>query len=271
MVMKMSKPRFSFGKNWKEYISKDLDEARILEAKKSLVKFMHIDNLRGKLFLDIGCGSGLFSLAAYQMGAKVISFDIDTDSVECAKILRAKYKISHEKWKIMHGNVLDKPFMDSIPAADVVYSWGVLHHTGQMWNAMEETIKKVKKDGLLYIAIYNSLNSIFLSSSRWRQIKWLYNKSPSFVKSILVFGYMFLLFCIYTRSNRNIFDEIKNYKSHRGMSWHRDVVDWVGGYPYEYAHVGELFDFFCKKHPFTLLNLNENTGSGCHELLFKRK
>src|SRR3954471_7639318 len=119
--------RFGFGQNWMRYLS-SVDEKRIAQAEHSLVDWL--GDLHGLRFLDIGCGSGLFSLAARNLGAEVLSFDYDRQSVACAEELRRVYRPGDAGWRIEQGSVLDRAYLASLGAWDVVYSWGVLHHTG---------------------------------------------------------------------------------------------------------------------------------------------
>ena len=146
---------FNFGSNWQSFINKHLNSDRIEEAKKSLSDFCGKGALKEKAFLDIGCGSGLFSLAALQLGSKkIVSFDVDEESVKCCRELR-KRENDPKEWEIETGSILDMNFVNSLGTFDIVYSWGVLHHTGSMWEAMKNTMSLVKPGGLLYVAIYN--------------------------------------------------------------------------------------------------------------------
>ena len=143
---------FSFGKNWQNYL-KILNKENILIAKKSLIDFL--GNVENKTFIDVGCGSGLFSYLMYTLGAKeIISIDVDPFSVECAKFLKNIVK-NPNNWKIYQGSILDKDFISQFGKYDIVYSWGVLHHTGEMWEAIRNICSFVKDDGLLFIAIYS--------------------------------------------------------------------------------------------------------------------
>src|SRR5262245_45349652 len=121
--------RFAFGKNWQEFL-RIIDETRIRQAEDSLAVMLRESTLVGKSFLDIGCGSGLFSLAARRLGARVHSFDFDADSVACADELRRRYFQGDPQWTIEQGSVLDSHYMSALGNFDIVYSWGVLHHTG---------------------------------------------------------------------------------------------------------------------------------------------
>ncbi|HYY59119.1 MAG TPA: class I SAM-dependent methyltransferase, partial [Pyrinomonadaceae bacterium] len=128
--------RFEFGRNWRRFLS-TLDEERILEAERSLRLMLEAETLDGKSFLDIGSGSGLFSLAARRLGARVHSFDYDAESVACAQELKQRFFAGDADWTIERGSVLDSDYVKRLGQFDIVYSWGVLHHTGAMWRALE--------------------------------------------------------------------------------------------------------------------------------------
>ncbi|MDA9985244.1 class I SAM-dependent methyltransferase, partial [Flavobacteriaceae bacterium] len=128
--------RFQFGKNWLSFLD-NLSEDRIENSKKSLISMLGVKCLEGKLFLDIGSGSGLSSLAAKRAGANVYSFDYDIQSVECTKELKRRYFNSKKDWKIEHGSILNEQYCNELGQFDVVYSWGVLHHTGNMYKALK--------------------------------------------------------------------------------------------------------------------------------------
>src|ERR1035438_5515350 len=128
--------RFAFGENWWRFLS-ILDERRIAQAEDSLRGMLGVSDLQGKTFLDIGCGSGLFSLAARRLGACVHCFDYDPQSVACAQELRRRYFPEDTDWRIEEGSALDGNYLAGLGSFDVVYSWGVLHHTGAMWQALD--------------------------------------------------------------------------------------------------------------------------------------
>jgi 2-polyprenyl-6-hydroxyphenyl methylase/3-demethylubiquinone-9 3-methyltransferase len=264
--------RFQFGKNWQRF-HKRLNAERIAEAEKSLREFLEVEDLRGQSFLDIGSGSGLFSLAARKMGANVVAFDFDPHSVECTKELKRRYFGNDKHWEILQGSVLDRLFLANLGQFDVVYAWGVLHHTGAMWEAMENVKSSTKPGGKLFIAIYNDCGNI---SRFWMDKKIRYNRLPGFLK---------LPYAVWTwapiewrsirqhrRAGRldDYFRQWTEYKKSRGMSrWH-DMIDWIGGYPYEFAHLQSLLDFY-ESENFRLCKIAPNTGYGCHQLVFQRK
>ena len=140
--------RFEFGKNWEKFL-KVLDETRISEAEKSLKEMLEIEHLRNVRFLDIGSGSGLFSLAARRLGAIVRSFDYDPFSVACTLELKRRYFPVDKGWKIEQGNVLNGDYVKSLGEFDIVYSWGVLHHTGAMWQPLENVAPLVSPSGMV--------------------------------------------------------------------------------------------------------------------------
>lgn len=267
-----SKERFAFGKNWAQFLS-HLNDERILEAEKSLQDKLGLKSLKGKIFLDIGSGSGLFSLAAYRLGATVHSFDYDQDSVNCAKYLREKYANNDKKWTIQQGSVLDKKFLKQFGKVDILYSWGVLHHTGNMYTAFKNVADMVVDNGYLFISIYNDQGG---ASNRWKWVKKKYNEGAPFIKFMLVLISLFRLWiCTFIKDflkSGNPFRTWLAYgKNNRGMSaWH-DVVDWVGGYPFEVAKPEEVFEFF-KERNFELVHLKTCAGGlGCNEYIFQHK
>jgi 2-polyprenyl-3-methyl-5-hydroxy-6-metoxy-1,4-benzoquinol methylase len=260
--------RFEFGKNWARFL-RELDDKRIDMATDSLRQMLGLNDLRARSFLDIGCGSGLFSLAARQLGATVFSFDFDPESVECARELKRMHFPQDALWKIDSGSALDSAYMNALGEYDVVYSWGVLHHTGAMWQALENAVIPCRRGGLLFIAIYNDQGE---TSRMWTAVKRLYNllPRPGKLGIVLSVGAFFRVRHAIARAV-HFNNPFTMRERARGMSWFRDVVDWVGGYPFEVASPEDIFDFF-RARGFTLLRMKTTRGGhGCNEFVFRRE
>ena len=261
--------RFEFGKNWGSFLN-TMDSERLDEAVRSLSEWLGVSDLTGKTFFDIGSGSGLFSLAARKMGATVSSFDYDNNCVKCTKELKRRYFPDDPRWTIERGDILDESYMSKYGEYDVVYSWGVLHHTGHMYKALENAGKHVKSGGSLFIAIYNDQGPL---SKAWTLEKKIYVSLPKPFK--MLFAAVFFIVLWTVRAIEDIvqlkpFYRWKQYKKKRGMSpWH-DAVDWVGGYPFEVAKPEDIFSFFHKRD-FTLEKLYTcGMGNGCNQYLLKK-
>lgn len=259
---------FSFGKNWQLFLN-NLDSTKIKNAQKSLSDFLGGNaSIKGKSFVDIGCGSGLFSLAAYKLGAnKVFSIDVDDFSIECVKYLRHKFK-ANSNWKVKKGSALDIEFIRSQGRFDIVYSWGVLHHTGSMNKAFKNITEMVRPNGKLYIAIYNDNKRPFEGTSKfWVTEKKFYNRcGPVLKKTIELFYTLYYIVGLLV-GGINPIKYIKNYNSLRGMDFQTDIRDWLGGFPYEYATPEKIIKIFSKLG-FSCIKINYARSIGCNEFLF---
>ena len=265
--------RFEFGQNWSEFLAA-IDDERIQQAVKSLQEMLEVDSLAGKTFLDIGSGSGLFSLAARRLGARVHSFDFDPKSVACTRQLKKNYFREDDSWNIEEGSALDSDYMNSLGQFDVVYSWGVLHHTGNLWKAMENAQARVAPGGKFFIALYNDTGS---QSARWYWIKKTYNGLPGILRTpfavlVTLPGEVKLMASsVLTLNPRRYTDSWTMYRRNRGMTKWRDIIDWVGGYPYEVSTPDAVFDF-CKARGFAVTKLKcGNVGLGCNQFVFVKK
>jgi len=265
--------RFEFGSNWARFLTV-LDEPRIAAAEQALRDMLRVDRLDGVRFLDIGSGSGLSSLAARRLGAEVVSFDYDPASVACTAELKRRYFPGDSGWLVHRGSALDERFVRSLGTFDIVYSWGVLHHTGRMWDGLEIAAPAVKPGGTLFIAIYNDTGS---QSRRWHMIKRVYNRLPRLLRTpfaVVVSAPGELKAFVAALIARRPGDYIlawTEYSRRRGMSRWRDILDWVGGYPYEYATPDQIFEFY-RRRDFTLSNMKcGGVGLGCNEFVFERQ
>lgn len=235
--------RFEFGKNWEKF-STQLLPSQLKAAEDSLKEMLQTKDLHGKTFLDAGCGSGIFSLAAVNLGTeKTVSFDIDARNVRCAVRLKEKTQRAGN-WKIMEGSVLDGDFLYGLGHFDVVYSWGVLHHTGSLWQALDNVCALVCPQGKLFIAIYNDQGVL---SKIWKVIKKTYVRLPNVLKPIFAltiiipFEVKYFLGRIFRKRN-SVLPQRK-----RGMKWWYDWIDWIGGYPFEPAKPDKIIDYVQRK------------------------
>lgn len=261
--------RFRFGSNWADFL-RSLDDERIASAERSLREMLHVQDLRGKRFLDIGCGSGLFSLAARRLGARVHSFDYDPESAGCARELRRRYFPDDPEWSVEEGSVLDREYVAGLGQHDVVYSWGVLHHTGDMWRALEHAALPVAPGGKLFIAIYNDQG---LPSRVWTRIKATYCSGPlgkAAVSAVFVPAFYGAYAAADLLKGQSPLRRHREHKSWRGMTIYHDIKDWLGGYPFEVATADVLVDFY-RERGFTLETLHTVGGSSANnELVFVR-
>jgi len=264
--------RFEFGANWKRFLG-SLDTGRIAAAEASLQGRLGRADLAGVRFLDVGSGSGLFSLAARRLGAQVHSFDYDPESVACTRALRDRFHPGDPQWVVEPGSVLDEAYLQALGQWDVVYSWGVLHHTGDQWRAMANVASQVAPSGKLFIALYNDQG---WGSRVWARTKQAYCAAPAVLKPLIVAAAMVRLWGPTTvrdvlRGRPGATWRRYEQDSQRGMSPWRDVVDWVGGYPFEVSRPEQVFDFY-RDRGFRLEQLKTcGGGHGCNEFVFVRE
>ena len=258
--------RFEFGRNWRRFAS-GISEAQVNAAVRGLQDMLG-PGLAGLSFLDVGCGSGLSSLAAVRLGARVHAFDYDEESVNVAMTLRDQFGIAADEWSIEHGDVLDEAFVAGLGQWDVVYAWGVLHHTGDMWRALNCVDGLVSDGGRLFVALYNDQGWV---SRVWRLVKRTYVASPRWLRFLLVVIAAVPLWGLplvrdLLRGNSGTW--WKAYYEKRGMSPLWDLVDWVGGYPFEVADPDDVISRYEDKAWSVEHVIKVGNRLGCNQFVF---
>jgi SAM-dependent methyltransferase len=266
----MNELRYEFGKNWAEFVERKLNNQVVEESMDHMRRFMKRDRLDGLTFTDIGCGSGIHSLAALRLGARrIIAFDYDNDSVATSRKVREWAGVDDSIWSIAQGSVLDTAYMRSLPVSDVVYSWGVLHHTGRMWEAVRNAAIPLAPDGEFYIALYSSDNYLDPTPEFWIRLKRAYNIASPLTRKLIEMKFIY-----WTKirpeleAGRPPMGQLESYGK-RGMTAVTDAKDWLGGYPMEFAGYNETRDFCAGDLGLELVN--SLTGEGCTEYMFVRK
>jgi 2-polyprenyl-6-hydroxyphenyl methylase/3-demethylubiquinone-9 3-methyltransferase len=256
---------FDFGKNWSDY-SRRIDEAAIREAEKGLLKLIPADAIKGVRVLDIGSGSGLHSLAAHRLGAaEITAVDIDQDSVETTRKVLAHFGVPA---RVERMSVFE---LDALGTFDIVYSWGVLHHTGDMWRAISCAAEHVRPGGLFVIALYQKTPLC----GAWTVEKRIYTKAPKVLRHAWKAAFGTALLSAIGLTGRNPVAYVRNYKGTRGMSYWHDVHDWLGGYPYESSTPEETRDYVCELG-FEAVQVGDLKpgvglfGTGCAEYVFRK-
>lgn len=259
--------RFEFGKNWHNFVKRNFTEERLQVTQKHLLDFIGRPSLEGLDFLDIGCGSGLHSFGAFRSGARRIhGLDYDPNSVAASKFLREKAG-SPANWTVERGDVLDEASIAKLGKWNFVYSWGVLHHTGDVWRAVRNAQSAVADGGLFYIALYAA--DVQPRVQFWLDKKQEYNRASPLKKKQMVAWYVWNEGMHRKIGNLPaVAKQIVDYRLQRGMNYFADVRDWLGGWPMEFVFDQEVVDLLEQQHGFRLINVA--TGQACSEYLFER-
>lgn len=257
--------RFAFGKNWQRFLS-SLGERQIRASEASLSDMLGLPSLAGTTFLDVGCGSGLASLAACRLGARVLSFDCDQESVHATLALKARFLPHSNQWEVRRGSVLDQEFLSTLGRWDIVYAWGVLHHTGDLYQGMANVVPLVAPGGTLFLAIYNDQG---YRSRLWAWAKKTYVTRPWTRPFLVAFNLVraWGLTSLIDALTGKPFRSWREYGNARGMSPWWDVIDWIGGWPFEVATPEAVFTFY-RQRGFLLERLVTSQGIGCNQFVF---
>lgn len=257
---------YEFGRNWRDF-AKKLDATVIEEAIAGLERLAPAHEIAGYDVLDIGCGSGVHALAALKLGARsVVAVDIDPDSVATTKDVLTHFAPPSAQWSAEVRSVFD---LSGMPMFPIVYSWGVLHHTGSMRRAIEAAAQHVAPGGRFIVALYRRTPLC----GAWRLEKWLYTNAPGWMRACLEGLYVAGFGLGLAVTGRSLARYRAEYVKNRGMDWMTDVRDWLGGYPYESISEREMLDLavslgfqsvrrFCRRPGLGVF------GTGCDEYAF---
>ena len=262
------KDRFEFGKNWLDFIKANFNSEQVEVSKKHILNFLGTDNLDGKSVLDIGCGSGLHSVAMLEAGASLVhGFDYDENSVKATQYIQSQVR-SMPNWTVEQGSVLDDSYINGLPKYDLVYSWGVLHHTGEVWRAIKNAATRVADGGDLYIALYAADVQINPTPEFWLNVKKTYISSLPLQKKYMEFWYIWRFQLHKNPLRIPIFiKRMLEHKKKRGMNIFTDIRDWLGGWPMEFVYDADVINF-CKDLGFQLKKIS--TGEACSEFYFTK-
>jgi 2-polyprenyl-6-hydroxyphenyl methylase/3-demethylubiquinone-9 3-methyltransferase len=262
---------FRFGDNWASYAS-SIDEEAIAEAERGILRLIPREELAARNFLDIGCGSGIHALAAARLGAqRILAVDIDPRSVETARALLSAHA-PLARWGAETISVFDLDPAE-VGTFDVVYSWGVLHHTGDLDGAMRRAAALVAPGGLFAFALYRAtyLDRFWVAEKRW------YRSASPGAQRLAQSLYTGLFKAALAATGRSFAAYAAKKKTERGMDFAHDVRDWLGGYPYETIapeeverlmrelNFSEVRRFARKKRELGLF------GSGCDEYVYRKR
>jgi len=258
--------RFDFGRNWNEFLASCTEE-NFVEAERSLREALGVDALEARSFLDIGSGSGIHSLAAHRLGAgRIVSFDYDRESVACTAELHRRAG-SPSQWTVCQGSALDPTFLEDLGRFDVVYSWGVLHHTGRMWEAIENAAGRVDVGGRLLIGIYNEKRPL---TDVMKVVKRVYSSSGPMVRAMLRGPFWLATAAVTTLRGGSVREQIAERASIRGMNYWRDLEDWLGGWPYECATPDAVNAYVAKLGFREIRSTRRSSFAAVNEFLYQR-
>jgi SAM-dependent methyltransferase len=259
----MTEITFSFGENWRDFLSA-ADEEAIELAGADIEHWLGAESFESRTVLDIGCGSGLHSLAFHLKGAsQLVSFDYDPHSVSATRSLweRAGRPGS---WTVRRESILDDDFVATLGTFDVVYAWGVLHHTGNMWKAIENAFALTSEGGVCWLALYQKGPRY----ARDLALKERFNRAPAMVKKLMI--WQFILRTMAYRASQGRNPMRWNERKARGMDTYHDIVDWLGGLPYEVATVDEVLAAG-ERHGFEPMTVLEASEGGCSVVTLRRE
>jgi 2-polyprenyl-6-hydroxyphenyl methylase/3-demethylubiquinone-9 3-methyltransferase len=261
---------FAFGKNWASYAA-GVGDSQLEQARRGLARLLG-DDLRNKRFVDVGCGSGVHALAALSLGAtEVVAIDIDPDSVATTRALLETHA-GGLAWSAHHASVFELDYA-TLGDFDVAYSWGVLHHTGDMNRAVRCAAKLVRPGGDFALALYR--RTFFCDL--WKAEKKWYAAADMQAQKRAERIYIEAFRAGLAVTGRSLGKYVADYQNERGMDFYHDVRDWLGGWPYESVTAQDVDRLmeplgFARTRMFGKAGVGVGLfGVGCNEYVYKRR
>jgi ubiquinone/menaquinone biosynthesis C-methylase UbiE len=118
--------------------------------------FVDFDALRGKDVLDVGAGSGIATQMLAEAGANVTAVDLTDWAVETTQRRLAAFELEGD---VRQADAEQLPFEDA--SFDLVFSWGVIHHSSDMDRALAELVRVTRPGGQLVLMVYNRRSLFF--------------------------------------------------------------------------------------------------------------
>lgn len=266
------KAHFAFGGNWADF-ARTVTENQVEEACRGLLRLLPQNAIKGKSFLYIGSGSGLHSVAALRLGASnVLAVDIDVESVATTRAVLERFA-SGSGSQVKQLSVFDLILSES-ERFDIVYFWGVLHHTGDLLRTIRCAAEMVGQDGFFVAVYYRRIwtDPFWLREKRW----YARASSDTQARARTIFLNLFRLGLLPSRRSPAQYSAV--YMTRRGMSFEHEIHDWMGGWPYESISAPEVEDLmrslgfesvFAKCAARNVFR--DHFRSGCDEYVYQRK
>jgi ubiquinone/menaquinone biosynthesis C-methylase UbiE len=113
-------------------------------------RFVDFDALRGKRVLEVGCGSGFAVQLFAEAGAQTSARDLTDWAVDTTRTRLAAFGLEAD---VATGDGESLDFPDA--SFDLVFSWGVIHHSSDMHRALGELVRVLRPGGDLVLMVYN--------------------------------------------------------------------------------------------------------------------
>ena len=259
--------QFAFGRNWKQFVERSrLSMRGLMSSVREVRQLFGIPSLEGLKILDLGCGSGLSSLAFRLLGANVVSADVQEESLEAARRMQSIFSPAlnpegqedTSQWSFAKLSALDAWSLAAFQPVDVVYTWGVLHHTGDVWQAIHNAQLPLAEDGLLIVAVY--AEEFYDQKDNIINMKKFYRNANVNQQEHLDIAIGITWLKPLLHAGKNPFEILRNFSETRGMDFWTDVRDWLGGWPTEFVSTSAMLSF-AKRTGLRCINVRRNGGN----------